>query len=755
MGISFFYRWLKDKNYKVVLRRGVPQYVSSLSLDANGIIHSVAQKVYAYGEYEDPRRQALIKNADPKTLEAEFHNAISVKLQEILTLVRPQEIFTLAVDGVAPQGKIAQQRQRRFRSAIESSDKAVFDSNSISPGTDFMIRLDNYLQRWIISYQSTLPPRVIYSSHMVPGEGEHKIIDLMRRGDITGDGAHVLYGMDADLIMLSLIAPLDRISLVREDIRDVIDIDSLKVALKEELKLPTCIRDFVVMIFTIGNDFLPHMPSLENLDEAIATLMNVYKNTGVSLTTTSAGNDDIDWKGMTIFLSNLAKEEPRLLKAESIRDVKHPSRMLQAAIKRTEKIEEGNAMMMGQKITFETIFDYNTFRGAWYQNELVPRGLEFNLVRLLVSGHNFGVTMDKVIDMCQQYLIGMAWVYNYYSKGTNAINTDFVYRYHHTPLLTDLVLVLSQQVNVEGYLAHPDQIILNPIHQLLSVLPLKSKNLLPREVMHLMSKDSPIADMYPETAVIERDGKNTEWQGIVLIPFVEPYRVIEAVNTTTNFTIERARIYSQADNIVLDRDPEIDQLNMEKKKFRQFLEQEKGRGRGRDRGYTDRSEGNRGRGRGDRPDGGRGYDRTRDDRPEGNRGRGRGSGDRGGRGRSGRTRDDRTERVPSQVYTQPTQTYIPTQPQVYTQQIQPVSQIPTYLPPPTYAPTLAPTLTQPVSQIPTYLPPPTYAPTLVPTAPTKLKMPTRDFVPSKPTYQTPQERIQTQTESWKKRDTIL
>ena len=624
MGIPHFYRWLRDKGYKGVLRRNVPRYVSSFSLDANGIIHQCAQLVYAYGEHEDPRRRRLIEKADPRMLEAEFYNAVSSKLQEILAQVRPEEIFVIAIDGVAPQAKISQQRQRRFRSALEREGKVVFDSSAISPGTDFMIRLDNYLQRWIISYQATLPPKVIYSSHMVPGEGEHKILDLMRSGDITGEGAHVLYGMDADLIMLSMIAPINRISLMREDIRDVIDIDTLKYTLQEELKLPTAVSDFVVMVFTIGNDFLPHMPSLEDLDEAITTLTDVYKQTGVSLTTET----DLDWAGLSQYLTNLAREEPRLLQAESVRDVKYPSRMLVAATKRTEKIEEGGAMIVGQKITFETHFDYNIFRGAWYQNALTPRGQTFNIVRQLLPGYNFGVTMDKVVDMCHQYLVGMGWVYNYYSKGTVAINSDYVYRYHHTPLMSDIASVLAQVKSVGNYLAHPNQVVLNPIHQLLAVLPLKSKNLLPREVTHLMTKDSPIADMFPETAVIEKDGKNADWQGVVLIPFVEPLRIIDAVNNTTMFTADRARIYSQATNVVIIRDPELAELDKQRKGFRQFLEQEKqkryrgGRGRGRG-GYQQRGRGRgyqqkgreggyqqRGRGRG-------GYSRGRSRSPKG------------------------------------------------------------------------------------------------------------------------------------------
>jgi len=234
---------------------------------------------------------------------------------------------------------------------------------------------------------------------------------------------------------------------------------------------------------------------------------------------------------------------------------------------------------------------------------------------MLLPGYNFGVTMDKVVDMCHQYLIGMAWVYSYYVKGTASINAEFVYRYHHTPLLSDLSSVLDQVKSVDGYSAQPDQIVLNPIHQLLSVLPLKSKQLLPKEVNHLMSKDSPISDLYPESALIERDGQNVDWKGIILVPFVDPMRVIDAVNTTTMFTPERARLYTQGSTIVLQKDPNQIEIDRKARGLKQMLDREK-----RKRGYQG-GRGNKGRGR------------SRDYNNQGNKGRGYNSGNKG-RGRS-------------------------------------------------------------------------------------------------------------------------
>lgn len=103
-----------------------------------------------------------------------------------------------------------QQRSRRFRAAKENAEKRkniaivrqelqrqglsvlppkseeeIFDSNVISPGTTFMMRLSNCLRYYIRERLNNDPGwknlQVILSDASVPGEGEHKIIDFIRR----------------------------------------------------------------------------------------------------------------------------------------------------------------------------------------------------------------------------------------------------------------------------------------------------------------------------------------------------------------------------------------------------------------------------------------------------------------------------------------------------------------------------------------------------------------------------------------------
>ena len=95
-----------------------------------------------------------------------------------------------------------QQRSRRFRSSKEAEklaatilardgslpERDAFDSNCITPGTDFMLKLGLAMRKWIEYKQETDPLwkngcDVVVSGPDGPGEGEHKVsvISFSRR----------------------------------------------------------------------------------------------------------------------------------------------------------------------------------------------------------------------------------------------------------------------------------------------------------------------------------------------------------------------------------------------------------------------------------------------------------------------------------------------------------------------------------------------------------------------------------------------
>ena len=171
--------------------------------------------------------------------------------ERVVNMARPRKVLMLAIDGVAPRAKMNQQRSRRFRAAQEAVDKEEakreaikmfeamghpvseesknsksWDTNAITPGTPFMDLLSNSLKYWI-SYKLTNDPgwrdlKVIISDSSVPGEGEHKIVDWIRRqrsySEWDANTSHVIYGLDADLIMLSLATHEPHFRVLREDV---------------------------------------------------------------------------------------------------------------------------------------------------------------------------------------------------------------------------------------------------------------------------------------------------------------------------------------------------------------------------------------------------------------------------------------------------------------------------------------------------------------------------------------------------------
>ncbi len=151
----------------------------------------------------------------------------------------------MAIDGVAPRAKLNQQRSRRFRSAkdLEEATKnmpkqqnqsgkkdddgsrnsaGVFDSNCITPGTQFMVKVSETVKYFIRKKIKEDPLwrnlSVIFSGPEVPGEGEHNIMqhirDMRNQPGYQPNTRQCMYGQDADLIMLALVSHEPHVSVM-------------------------------------------------------------------------------------------------------------------------------------------------------------------------------------------------------------------------------------------------------------------------------------------------------------------------------------------------------------------------------------------------------------------------------------------------------------------------------------------------------------------------------------------------------------
>ncbi|KAG2158950.1 exoribonuclease 2 [Suillus bovinus] len=360
MGVPALFRWLSKKYPKIVT--SVIEAEEEEVLDAAGDPIKLPVDITQpnpNGEEFDSLYLDMnwYRKPAPET-EEEMMLEVFKYTNRVVNMVRPRKLLFMAIDGVAPRAKMNQQRSRRFRTAQEAKDKAEahklavaeweamgkiitddeknkesWDSNAITPGTPFMDLLTSSLRYWVVEKMNTDPGwkdlQVIISDASVPGEGEHKIMDFIRR-QRTNPGhdpntRHVIYGLDADLIMLALATHEPYFRVLREDVFSqdkgsgcricgqeghyaaqctalkseikkppppekkpfiFLDVAILREYLESELNvnntpfpfdLEQAIDDWVLLIFFVGNDFLPHLPSLEIREGAIDTLLRIWK----------------------------------------------------------------------------------------------------------------------------------------------------------------------------------------------------------------------------------------------------------------------------------------------------------------------------------------------------------------------------------------------------------------------------------------------------------------------------------------------
>lgn len=521
MGIKYFFNWFKTNFDKNIIKLGkgdtfysVDVLIDNLMIDLNGVFHSSTQKIYEYGNYKTPERLMGPRRRKPmggiKTQIKVFAD-VCLTIENLLMLVKPKKRIILCIDGPAPLSKQNQQRQRRFRSANEKDEEEFkrFDSNAITPGTKFMDYLSKYIDWYIrknISENSEWRNiDVIFSNEKSPGEGEHKIINYIRFHGNPNDN-FCIHGLDADLIMLSLGTHFPHFWVLREDLYDstneffLINIGNTRKDLANimnwndynndnheknvEFNPEYAINDFIFICFMVGNDFLPHVPSLEIIEGGIDQMLDVYKNIGESyghLTSNIKGDIVFKKKSLEIFLGTISQYDKGVLENKLLKkDQFFPDILLE----KNAKFIEGKYSLNMEK-----------YREDYY---------------------NKCFSNIDIKDLCHQYLIGMQWVLSYYTRGVP--DWKWCFMYHYAPFAHELAKHITDFEFPKKKQTSPSV----PFQQLLSVLPPKSSNLIPEPLCHLLTdSSSKINKFCPKKIDIDLSGKRREWEGIVLLPMVD------------------------------------------------------------------------------------------------------------------------------------------------------------------------------------------------------------------------------------------
>lgn len=117
-------------------------------------------------------------------------------------------------------------------------------------------------------------------------------------------------------------------------------------------------------------------------------------------------------------------------------------------------------------------------------------------------------------SQAEGYVRALQWNLNYYYNG--CCSWSWYYPHHYAPYISDIKDF--ENLKIEFDLGQP----FLPFQQLLAVLPSLSKELLPKPFQDLMTEEaSPIRLYYPEQFETDLNGKQHEWEAVVLIPFID------------------------------------------------------------------------------------------------------------------------------------------------------------------------------------------------------------------------------------------
>ena len=223
MGIPYYVASLikSHKHIQQTCRPGTPIEVDCLGIDFNCFLHTYLTAANPIG-------------------------SIVTALEDLLTtVVRAKRVY-IAFDGMVPYAKMVQQRYRRMRHP--EGEPFGFDKHQLSPGTPWMIEMAETLR--------VLYPTAEISDTLEPGEGEHKIFTWLRSLPASERTSTLIYGMDADLVVIALaqhtLSP--SLKLLREQTMGAYQTLSIQ-GLKDVL--PCSVDEFVRMSLQFGNDFMP------------------------------------------------------------------------------------------------------------------------------------------------------------------------------------------------------------------------------------------------------------------------------------------------------------------------------------------------------------------------------------------------------------------------------------------------------------------------------------------------------------------
>jgi 5'-3' exoribonuclease 1 len=533
MGIPYYF-YVLMKNYPDILHVTTPDGCTDFFMDFNGAIHHVANGVLEEGVND------TTGSIDDRILEKTWDYVMSCT-----GTVSPCRMVHICTDGVAPIAKLYQQRKRRFISAWKNKRTPVpytWDRNAISPGTPFMARLHAHMMQQIRDREKHNGIHFYFSSSDEAGEGEHKIMARIANLHSTNSKV-IIHGLDADLIMLSLISHKPDIYLMREPsgaYKDMktqdgfmyVSIDKLRRAMLHDLRVkygwavtddmlqdPYChsarimIESYVVICSLLGNDFLPHPLTLSLKKNGHEQLMFAAKHAWEAGLELILPNYNINFKFVAHILTTLSQtEDGDLWKLNE-------EYMKRKPFENEDDPLDPYPLIHKDELCRVIYRNRNTKWRTFYYKHMFYSKM-----------HDTSV----ISNACHIFMQGLLWVYRYYTRQPK--DASWYYPYNYAPSLRDLVNYMTgltteeeTQLTSKFITAHSNGF-LHPHAQLLCIMPPESLAILPKRVQEIMTSDAyGCGYMFPIDFHLQTYMKTHLWECTPVLPQLDIDGIIRAV----------------------------------------------------------------------------------------------------------------------------------------------------------------------------------------------------------------------------------
>jgi len=512
MGIPSYFKKIIDDFPEIIKTKSFLNInFDNLFLDFNGCIHNCSNKLKS-SEYN-------FKN------NLEFETSLIKEVlkytDEIFDFIKPSSLFYISIDGIPPRSKMIQQRYRRFMGnwkknrLIENLEKDKideeiinkvkneWDSSAISPGTDFMKRLSLSLKIHFKNSQKYKSIEVILSDSLKEGEGEFKIFKYIEE-NVENDKENIVHGLDADLIMLSLLQNKN-IHLLREPIFFklksnenfiFLSIPYFKNILKQNYSIyfnnsDNLIHYYVFLCFLIGNDFIVNLTFMKFRNKCLESLLQIYKKICEYLNQNILIKNENQYRINYMFLSKFINELSQIEDEE----------MKNATIE-YDKFRPFNKTFDKKDIIKQYDYKLEQYPILNKKNDKIKAGIK-NDWRSKYYYYLFDTTSgNEIKDVCHNFLESLEFTLDYYYH--QDYHKTWYYRYQYSPTILDLSNYLESlnytivsgekqkyndnfKINIEYNNLYPDIKISTEL-QLLMILPPSSIHLIDNKY-HKLLKD--------------------------------------------------------------------------------------------------------------------------------------------------------------------------------------------------------------------------------------------------------------------------